>query len=356
MQSDQTGSIRDFVKYLKKIPNIEAVTVTKQKTHQTGISSLMPSTSSKRDQIESSLIPRIPTTHGPIQPTSILERMKELGVPGVSIAVINHGKIEWSGGYGDLEHSPLVQAGSVSKMINGLVILSLIDQCEEAQKLGHPSGLANNQIITLDTDVSTLLDPELWHSIDPNGITAGDEPKLTIRQLLAHTGGIPGHGGFNGYPQMAIGNTEGMGAVVMTNSASGEHLIDEVIPAIIKAYQWPDGDILPMFQPALQPQELAAIEHITAVDEANWADYIGRYEFDEEGTIHSVQVSVSGGKIMVQVEHDPPFQVTPLTDSMGLYRQGKNGPQDIIRFNRSPDGAVAGLILFGATHKFVPSS
>lgn len=576
-QGGEPSTIKEFASNLKNMPQIQTVTLTKHKAHLVGIATLIPPDPLKKSEVESSLIPKIPTTSGPVQPTHIMQRMKDLGIKGASIAVINRGQIEWTAGYGDLEKSPLAQAGSTSKMVNGLVVLSLIDQCQKAEAMGIPSGLANDQVITLDTDVSTLIDPDLWRSIDPNQITAGNNPKLTIRDLLAHTGGIPGHGGFDGYPQvakiteeittlkeeihttkllkpsiktasdienlerrlekckkaldnahkgqipntdqilkgegnspqvkiewapnsrwqysgggstvlqkivenltgqeyptvvkervlskfdanestfqpaddavvagkdidgdplpggwnkfpeyaaaglwsnstelakvvigiqnilqeapnslinpdlagemitpeisgvpgalgmfveqtpqstyffhngstlgyrcMALGNTEGMGAVVMTNSVSGEHLIDEIIPAIMKAYNWPDADTLPMFRPALGPHELAAIEETTSIDEAIWNSYVGDYEFIEEGEIHSVNVSTLDGKIMVKVDKDPSFAVKPLTDSMGLYRQSINGPQNVIRFTRSPSGVVEDLILFGAKHQRKP--
>ncbi len=67
---------------------------------------------------------------------SIEERMAHYGVPGVSIAVIYDGKIEWTKTYGvmDMEDKTpvtketLFQAGSISKPVAAYGALELVEQ------------------------------------------------------------------------------------------------------------------------------------------------------------------------------------------------------------------------------------
>jgi CubicO group peptidase (beta-lactamase class C family) len=110
--------------------------------------------------------------------------MAALHVPGVSIAVIHHGVIEWAQGLGvtRLAGSPVTadtmfQAGSISKPVAAMAALRLVQQ-------GN---------LSLDADVNTVLSS--WKlAADP--IAGGKS--VTLRQLLTHTGGITVYG-FGGY-------------------------------------------------------------------------------------------------------------------------------------------------------------
>jgi len=118
---------------------------------------------------------------------NIEERMKTHNVPGVSIAVIENGKLKWAKGYGlantntneKVDVNTLFQAGSISKPIAALAALKLVDE-----------GTLN-----LDDDVSTYL--KSW-KIPDSKFT--DTEKVTLRRLLTHTAGMTVHG-FPGYTQ-----------------------------------------------------------------------------------------------------------------------------------------------------------
>lgn len=122
---------------------------------------------------------------GEKQPTHTLaERMKELNVPGVSIAVVHNGKIEWARGFGfrsiggaPVNTETMFQAGSISKPLAAMACLRLIEQGK----------------LSLDTDVNTYL--RSWKL--PADPVTGGKP-VTLRELLTHTGGITVHG-FPGY-------------------------------------------------------------------------------------------------------------------------------------------------------------
>lgn len=117
---------------------------------------------------------------------TLAERMAHYAVPGVSVAVLQHGEIEWAKGYGVLQAgdpAPVTpdtrfQAASISKPVSALGALCLVEQ----------------GLLALDTDVNTRLttwqvpECELLH-----------EQRVTLRRLVSHTAGLTVHG-FGGYP------------------------------------------------------------------------------------------------------------------------------------------------------------
>jgi len=120
-----------------------------------------------------------------VQTQTLAERMKHHDVPGVSIAVVHDGRLEWARGYGlsDIEREKAVmpdtlfQAGSVSKPVAALSALRLAQAGQ----------------IDLAEDVNTKLtswqvSPNEWTKIRP----------VTVRNLLSHTAGTTVHG-FPGY-------------------------------------------------------------------------------------------------------------------------------------------------------------
>jgi CubicO group peptidase (beta-lactamase class C family) len=111
-------------------------------------------------------------------------QMKKYHTPGVSIAVINDGKIEWARGFGianevtndSVYTETLFEAGSVSKPTFALMVMKLKEK----------------GIVDLDKDVNDYL--KSWK------IPAHEnwQPGITLRQLLSHTAGLTVHG-FPGY-------------------------------------------------------------------------------------------------------------------------------------------------------------
>jgi CubicO group peptidase (beta-lactamase class C family) len=113
------------------------------------------------------------------------ERMAFYNIQGISIAVINDFKIEWAKGYGwadTLEHRPvttqtLFQAASISKSLNGLGVLKLVQEKK----------------LDLNTDINEYL--KSWKfPYDP----LSNNKIITIANLLSHTAGLTVHG-FPGY-------------------------------------------------------------------------------------------------------------------------------------------------------------
>jgi CubicO group peptidase (beta-lactamase class C family) len=115
---------------------------------------------------------------------TLAERMAELHVAGVSIAVVHNGVIEWAQGFGvqrvggpPVTAFTLFQAGSISKPVAAMAALHLVQQGK----------------LSLDADVNAKL--TTWKipssSAAPGAI-------VTLRELLTHTAGFTVHG-FPGY-------------------------------------------------------------------------------------------------------------------------------------------------------------
>jgi CubicO group peptidase (beta-lactamase class C family) len=111
-------------------------------------------------------------------------RMKELSVPGVSIAVIHEGKIEWARGFGvrslgglPVTADTMFQAGSISKPLAAMAALRMVQEGK----------------LSLDADVNKYL--TTW-KFPANPVALGKP--ITLRQLLTHTAGTTVHG-FPGY-------------------------------------------------------------------------------------------------------------------------------------------------------------
>lgn len=110
------------------------------------------------------------------RPSTLAECMEYYKVPGMSIAVINNGEIEWARGYGALEAGKpelvtpetIFQVCSISKHVAMIGTLRLVQE----------------GILALDEDVN--------HYLTSWKIPANDswQPRITLCQLLAHTAGL----------------------------------------------------------------------------------------------------------------------------------------------------------------------
>jgi CubicO group peptidase (beta-lactamase class C family) len=116
---------------------------------------------------------------------SLESRMKQYGIPGLSMAVINNYQIEWAKAYGMADKSEnrpvttatLFQAASISKSLNSLGVLLLVQ----------------DHTISIDSDINAYLTS--WKF--PYDSKCNNK-KITIANLLSHTAGLSVHG-FPGY-------------------------------------------------------------------------------------------------------------------------------------------------------------
>ena len=134
--------------------------------------------------VEAGLRPAVVVAGGLSSHRSRSEEMARLHVPGISIAVVHDGKVDWSAGYGvtqiggaPVTPDTLFQAGSVSKPVTAFGIIRLAEQ----------------GVLPLDANVNHLL--KRW-KLPANSFTA--ERVVTPRTLLSHTAGTTVHG-FDGY-------------------------------------------------------------------------------------------------------------------------------------------------------------
>lgn len=128
-------------------------------------------------RIEQHLIAPSFATPVPADRASIRDRLEYYHVPGVSVAVIHAGKVEWAKGYGTADLSTgapvnqytLFHGASLSKMANAVTVLRF----------------AQDGKLDIDKDVNAQLSS--WH-LPPSEFTKGKP--ITLRQCLSHTAGM----------------------------------------------------------------------------------------------------------------------------------------------------------------------
>jgi CubicO group peptidase (beta-lactamase class C family) len=118
----------------------------------------------------------------------LADRMQELKIPGLSVAVIHQGRIDWARGFGNthiggpgVSDKTLFQAASISKPVFALAVLHLVDEGK----------------LSLDANVNEYL--KQW-KLPENDFTR--DAKVTLRGLLSHSAGLTVHG-FPGYSTKA---------------------------------------------------------------------------------------------------------------------------------------------------------
>jgi CubicO group peptidase (beta-lactamase class C family) len=141
-----------------------------------------PEIESRIARVVSGLLPDTALRHRWAAPARLSDRMAYYHTPGLSIAVVNDGRIEWARAFGfaeagkPLTERTLFQAGSISKPIFAMAAVRL---AQEAR-------------LSLDEDVGAYL--KSWKV----PATGGFQPRITLRQLLTHSAGLSVHG-FPGY-------------------------------------------------------------------------------------------------------------------------------------------------------------
>ncbi len=120
----------------------------------------------------------LPNQYGP--PQNLSDRMMLEQIPGLSVAVVSGGEIEWARGFGVKEygkHGPvttetLFEAASITKTIFTVALMKLV----------------NEGVLDLDEDVNNYL--KSWR------VPKNDswQPIVTLRQILSHTAGLNIHG------------------------------------------------------------------------------------------------------------------------------------------------------------------
>lgn len=135
--------------------------------------------------LENGLVPKIQLKGETQNLNNLIDRMEEMNCAGISIALIDSGKVIYTKGFG-LAHpegdrkvntETLFQAASISKPLAGLGFLKLYDE----------------GVVHIDSNVNTYL--KEWKIKDT---LFTQENPITLRKLLTHTAGMTVHG-FPGY-------------------------------------------------------------------------------------------------------------------------------------------------------------
>jgi len=109
---------------------------------------------------------------------SLPEAMKKVGVPALSLAVLEDGRAVDVRAFGEAGEDTLFQAASVSKCVFAAAVVRL----------------AGQKKLDLHEDIRRMLKKDYALPL-----LRGKEAKVTLAQLLSHTGGVDLHG-FKGYP------------------------------------------------------------------------------------------------------------------------------------------------------------
>ncbi len=149
------------------------------------LASAQDANSTHIDRIQNGLLPSATIKGNPLPGMKLEDRMRYYHVPGVSIAVFDHGKVIWTRGYGvadvqtgrPVTPETLFQAGSISKPIAALGALRLVERGK----------------LMLDANVNDEL--RSW-KLPENEFTV--EQKVTLRRILSHSAGTTVHG-YSGY-------------------------------------------------------------------------------------------------------------------------------------------------------------
>ncbi len=139
-------------------------------------------------RVENGLLPAIVIKGEPPPALTLADRMHSHKTPGVSIAVIDGGALQWARGYGVRARGAndavtpvtLFQAASISKPVAAVAALRLV----EAGRLDLDAAV-NRKLVSWRVPESDF----------------NKERKVTLRDVLSHTGGLTVHG----YPGYAAG-------------------------------------------------------------------------------------------------------------------------------------------------------
>ena len=152
---------------------------------QTPVQASAPNVGERIARIEHGLLPPVLVKGEPPPSMNLVDRMSFYKVPGVSIAVIDQGRIAWARGYGfaDIASKRPVtpetrfQAASISKPVAAAAALHFVEEGK----------------LELDRNVNDYL--KSW-KVPESDFT--HEQKVTLRRILSHSAGLTVHG-FPGY-------------------------------------------------------------------------------------------------------------------------------------------------------------
>lgn len=173
----------------------------------------------RRERVERNLLPPVVLRGHTTSSHTIAQRMRQFCVPGLGLAVIHNGNLDWTGGYGLTQSAGLpvsaqtpFQAAWISTAVTALAAMRLVDR----------------GFLKLDADIRNYL--KSWR-FPENEFTAGTD--VTLRQVLSHSAGFNLHS-FSGYRlgeplptllQILNGQNPANNAAIQIEARSGEKSI-----------------------------------------------------------------------------------------------------------------------------------
>jgi CubicO group peptidase (beta-lactamase class C family) len=257
-------------------------------------------------QVENGLLPAVVTPR--TVPLRLRERMRELQVPGLSVAVIDRGQLAWAHAWGvagpgqPMTIHTLMQAASISKPVAAVAALQAVEQ----GRLG------------LDTDLNASL--RGWQI--PPGAQTADRP-VTLRRLLSHSAGFT-VAGFDGYTVGAKLPTllEVLDGLPPAHSAP---VRVDILPGSQWRYAGGGYAVLQQLLEDIDDQPFAALMQKAVLDPAGMSESF----FAPEGALSPAQAARAAlghqnGKVI-----EGGYRMHPELAAAGLWTT----PSDLARFN-----------------------
>lgn len=200
----------------------------------------LPLLAHTRAGVEQGLLRAVPEEGEKLQ---LAERMRHYGVPGVSIAVWQKGKLDWTAGYGDVQADTLLRAGAIEP---------LAKVASKGKSYASGTG-ADGERIPPD-------------SYDGPWIAAADAARALIQlqkkkrlPAASAAGSDPGfHARF-----ATNGNS---GVVVLANHEQAALLAEEIVRAVARDYRWDTVAAQPRQSVTVDASKFAARYRVDADD------------------------------------------------------------------------------------------
>lgn len=152
----------------------------------------------------------------------------------------------------------------------------------------------------------------------------------------------------NGFCCLMIGNLEGQGAVIMTNSDNGSVLREEIALSAAKVYGWEDYQQVDVIQPLVDPKKIGEL------DVPAWTEsHSGAYQTSQDLVFKVFKGKTENimGQFIVNNEEETPFEIFPVSEEIGCFRYSENEPYKQINFVKDQEGKVATVQVFGDKFK-----
>ncbi len=208
---------------------------------------------------------------------TLVDRMRQLDIPAVSVAVFEKGSISWAKAWGmaDREEvrpaatNTLFQAASISKPVAAAAMLSLVE----------------DGLLDLDADVNAYL--TRW-KVPENEFTATE--KVTLRRIVNHTAGTTVWG-FPGYARTEVlpptigvldgeGNTDSVRVYKKPGESwqysGGGYTVLQLVLEDVTGRPFPDL----VRERVLEPSDMSSSGYLQPLPPARWADAATGYRED----------------------------------------------------------------------------